>query len=61
MALTENIGEATLDGLAYVGGLARLGAFAAHALIKDVLDRRRLAYGRAVHQAMAVGLSLIHI
>ena len=61
MALTENIGEATLDGLAYVGGLARLGASAAHALIKDVLERRRLAYGRAVRQAMAVGIGSLPI
>src|SRR6516162_1231293 len=61
MALTENIGEATLDGLAYVGGLARLGASAAHAVIKDVLERRRLAYGRAVRQAMAVGIGSLPI
>jgi phospholipid/cholesterol/gamma-HCH transport system permease protein len=61
MPFTENIGAATLDGLAYVGGLARLGASAARALIMDVFERRRLAYGRAVHQAMAVGIGSLPI
>jgi len=61
MAFTENIGAATLDGLAYVGGLAKLGASAAHAVVKDVFERRRMAYGRAMHQAMAVGIGSLPI
>jgi phospholipid/cholesterol/gamma-HCH transport system permease protein len=61
MALTQNIGAATLDGLAYVGSLAKLGASAAHAVVKDVVERRQLAYGRAMQQAMAVGIGSLPI
>jgi len=61
MPFTENIGAATLDGLAYVGGLAKLGASAARAVVMDVFERRRLAYGRAMHQAMAVGIGSLPI
>ena len=61
MPFTNNIGAATLDGLAYVGGLAKLGASAARAVVMDVFERRRLAYGRAMHQAMAVGIGSLPI
>lgn len=61
MPVAENIGAATLDGLAYVGGLAKLGASAARAVVLDVFERRRLAYGRAIHQAMAVGIGSLPI
>jgi phospholipid/cholesterol/gamma-HCH transport system permease protein len=61
MPFTENIGAATLDGLAYVGGLAKLGASAARAVVMDIFERRRLAYGRAMHQAMAVGIGSLPI
>ncbi|HSC45848.1 MAG TPA: ABC transporter permease [Candidatus Acidoferrum sp.] len=61
MALAENIGAATLDRIAYVGGLARLAFFAARAVLLDLFERRRLAYGRAVHQAMAVGIGSLPI
>jgi len=61
MPFTENIGAATLDGLAYIGGLARLGASAARAVVMDVFERRRLAYGRAMHQAMVVGIGSLPI
>jgi phospholipid/cholesterol/gamma-HCH transport system permease protein len=61
MAITENIGGATLDGLAYVGGLAKLGASAARAVVMDIFERRRLAYGRAMRQAMAVGIGSLPI
>ena len=61
MAFTENIGGATLDGLAYLGGLAKLGASAARTVVMDVYERRRLAYGRAMHQAMAVGIGSLPI
>ena len=61
MAFTENIGAATLDGLAYIGGLTRLGFSAAQAVVKDIIERRTLAYGRAIHQAMAVGIGSLPI
>jgi len=61
MPFTENIGAATLDGLAYVGGLAKLGASAARAVVLDILERRRHAYGRAMHQAMVVGIGSLPI
>jgi len=61
MPFPENIGAATLSGLAYVGGLAKLGASAARAVVMDVFERRRLAYGRAMHQAMAVGVGSLPI
>lgn len=61
MPFTENIGGATLDGIAYIGGLTKLGASAARAVVLDVFERRQLAYGRAVHQAMAVGIGSLPI
>jgi phospholipid/cholesterol/gamma-HCH transport system permease protein len=61
MPFTENIGASALDGLAYVGGLAKLGASAARAVVLDVFERRRLAYGRAMHQAMVVGIGSLPI
>jgi len=61
MPFAENIGAATLDGLAYVGGLAKLGSSAARAIVMDLFERRRLAYGRAIHQAMAVGIGSLPI
>jgi phospholipid/cholesterol/gamma-HCH transport system permease protein len=61
MLSPQSIGAATLDGLAYVGGLARLGAYATVAAFKDMFSPRRLAYGRAVHQATAVGIGALPI
>lgn len=57
----QSIGAATVDALAYVGGLTRLGASATRALIADIFSPRRLAYGRAIHQAMAVGIGALPI
>jgi phospholipid/cholesterol/gamma-HCH transport system permease protein len=61
MLSPQSIGAATLDGLAYVGSLARLGAYATVAALKDMFSPRRLAYGRAVHQATAVGIGALPI
>jgi phospholipid/cholesterol/gamma-HCH transport system permease protein len=61
MPFAENIGASTLDGLAYLGGLAKLGVSAARAIVQDIFERRRLAYGRAMHQAMAVGIGSLPI
>ena len=61
MISAQTIGAATIDGLAYIGGLARLSAKAVRALFQDVFSPRRLAYGRAVHQSTAVGIGALPI
>src|SRR5438477_3877641 len=61
MLSPRTIGAATIDGIAYIGGLTRLSAYATRALFTDIFSRRRLAYGRAVHQAMAVGIGALPI
>jgi phospholipid/cholesterol/gamma-HCH transport system permease protein len=61
MALTENIGEATINGLAYVGGLTRLTFGAARAVFVDPFHGKKLRLSRAFHQAMAVGIGAVPI
>ena len=61
MALTTAIGEATIDGLAYVGDLARLTGGAARAVFIEPFRGRKLRLGRAVHQAMSVGVEALPI
>jgi phospholipid/cholesterol/gamma-HCH transport system permease protein len=61
MGLTENIGAATIDGLAYVGNLAKLAGGAARTVFIDPFQGRRFRFGRAVHQAMAVGVEAVPI
>jgi phospholipid/cholesterol/gamma-HCH transport system permease protein len=61
MALTESIGEATINGLAYVGGLARLAGGSARAIFIEPFRGRKLNLHRAVHQAMAVGVEALPI
>jgi phospholipid/cholesterol/gamma-HCH transport system permease protein len=61
MALTESIGEATINGLAYVGGLARLAGGSARAIFIEPFRGRKLNLNRAVHQAMAVGVEALPI
>ena len=61
MALTESIGEATITSLAYVGSLARLTGGAARAIFLDPFRGKKLRLGRAVHQAMAVGVEALPI
>ena len=61
MLSTQTIGSATIDALSYIGGLARLAAYATRALFMDMFSPRRLAYGRAVHQSMAVGIGALPI
>ena len=61
MPFIQSVGAATIDALSYVGGLAKLSAYATRALFRDVVSPRRLAYGRAVHQAMAVGIGALPI
>ncbi|HXW63328.1 MAG TPA: ABC transporter permease [Candidatus Acidoferrales bacterium] len=61
MPLTEDIGGATLDSLAYVGNLARLAAGAARAVFIDPFRGGKIRWSRAVHQAMAVGVGAIPV
>jgi len=61
MPLTDTIGEATVNGLAYVGGLARLTGGAARAAFVEPIWGRRFRWNRAVHQAMAVGVEALPI
>jgi phospholipid/cholesterol/gamma-HCH transport system permease protein len=61
MSLTESIGAATINGLAYVGDLARLVGGSAKAVFVDPLRGRKLNVSRAVHQAMAAGVEAVPI
>jgi phospholipid/cholesterol/gamma-HCH transport system permease protein len=61
MSLAEDIGEATIDGLAYVGSLARLTGGAARAVFVDPLRGRRIRWSRSIHQAMAVGVQALPV
>lgn len=61
MSLTETIGEATLNTLAYVGGLARLLGDSARTVFISPFRGRGVSYIRSVHQAMACGVEAIPI
>jgi len=61
MPLTETIGEATINGLAYVGDLARLAGGAARAVVIDPFRGGKIRWARSVHQAMAVGVEALPI
>ncbi len=61
MPFAQEIGAATIGGLAYVGELTRLTAGAARAVVIDPFRGRKVRYGRAVHQAMAVGVQAIPV
>jgi phospholipid/cholesterol/gamma-HCH transport system permease protein len=61
MALATSIGEVTVDGLVYVGNLARLTGGAARAIFIEPFRGRKLRLGRAVHQAMSVGVEALPI
>jgi phospholipid/cholesterol/gamma-HCH transport system permease protein len=61
MALTDTIGEATLNGLAYVGSLAQITGGAARALFAPPSGARKHRLLRAIHQGMAVGVGALPI
>jgi len=61
MALTTAIGEATIDGLAYVGNLARLTGGAARAVVVEPFRGRKFRLLPAVHQAMSIGVEALPI
>src|SRR5271155_5093338 len=61
MPLTETIGAATLDSLAYVGGLARLLGGAMRAVFILPFHGKKFHVSRSVHQAMSVGVEALPI
>ena len=61
MELTVRIGRATLAGLAYLGGLARLGLRAAYYAFVAPFRGKPMRFQRAVHQSMAVGVEALPI
>ena len=61
MPVTETIGRATIDGLAYVGQLTRLTGRAAKSIFIQPAQGRALHYRRALHQAMSVGVEALPI
>ncbi len=61
MPFTDSIGEATINGLAYVGDLARLTGGAVAANFTQPIWSKPLRWKRAVHQAMAVGVEALPI
>jgi phospholipid/cholesterol/gamma-HCH transport system permease protein len=60
-ALPDRVGAATLNGLAYVGGLARLAGESAYVTFVGPFRGQRLRPQRALHQAMTVGVGAIPI
>jgi len=61
VAFTETIGAGTIHVLAYVGGLARLTGGAARAVFISPFQGKKLNLGRAIHQAMGVGVAALPI
>jgi phospholipid/cholesterol/gamma-HCH transport system permease protein len=61
MPIVDTIGRSTIDGLAYVGQLARLTGRAAREIFAPPAQGRGLRYRRAVHQAMSVGVESLPI
>src|ERR1700733_7127496 len=61
MAITETIGEATIQALSYVGGLARLLGGSSRAVFIEPLRGRRFRLDRAIHQAMSIGVEALPI
>lgn len=61
MPLAQEIGEATITGLAYVGNLARLTGGAARAVFVDPFRGQKIRWSRSVHQAMSVGVRALPV
>jgi phospholipid/cholesterol/gamma-HCH transport system permease protein len=61
MAFTEEIGGATIGGLAYVGNLTRLTLGAARAVLLDPFRGRKVKWSRSIHQALTVGVMAIPV
>ncbi|MGH9732238.1 MAG: ABC transporter permease, partial [Candidatus Acidiferrales bacterium] len=61
MSVTETVGQATIDTLAYLGDLTILTGRSLHAIVVAPFQGQRLRVERAIHQAMAVGVGAIPI
>ncbi|MFZ0520692.1 MAG: ABC transporter permease [Candidatus Acidiferrales bacterium] len=61
MPITDSIGAATINGLAYLGGLARLSGGAARAVFIAPFQGKKFHFSRAIHQAMSVGVEALPI
>jgi phospholipid/cholesterol/gamma-HCH transport system permease protein len=61
MPFTDSIGEATINGLAYVGDLARLTGGAVRATFAQPIWSKEFRWKRGIHQAMAVGVEALPI
>src|SRR5580658_10223637 len=61
MSLTETIGSATINGVAYIGGLARLAGGSLRAILVEPFHGKKFHISRSVHQAMAVGVEALPI
>src|SRR5271170_6756339 len=61
MPFVDSIGRSTLDGLAYVGQLARLTGRATREIFTAPGQGSAMSYRRAIHQAMAVGVESLPI
>jgi phospholipid/cholesterol/gamma-HCH transport system permease protein len=61
MAFFDAVGRNALGGLAYVGGLARLSGRAAYYALIAPFRGQAVRWGRALHQAMAVGVEALPI
>ncbi len=60
-ALPDRLGSATLNGLAYIGDLARLAGESVYITVVGPFRGRGVRLQRALHQAMAVGVGAIPI
>lgn len=61
MAFVDSVGRNTINTLAYLGGLARLGGKAAWFTFIGPFRGQPLRFERAMHQAMAVGVEALPI
>ena len=61
MSVVETVGQATIEGLAYLGDLSILTGRSLHAIVVAPFQGQRLRGERAVHQAMGVGVGAIPI
>ena len=61
MSVTETVGQATIDGLAYLGDLTILTGRSLHAVLIAPFQGQKLRVQRAVHQGMAVGVGAVPI
>lgn len=61
MGVTHQVGRSTINALAYIGGLARLGGRAAHFTFVGPFQGKPLRLGRAIHQAIMVGVTALPV